>query len=192
LADTSFDDLLRRVRAGDQQAAAELVRHYEPTVRRVVRFRLVDARLGSVLDSMDICQSVMASFFVRAASGQYEIQEPGDLVKLLVTMAKNKLAGQARKERAGRRDNRRIASTRPDNVEVPSPERSPSENVAAEEILEQVRLRLSPEERQLVEMRNEGHDWAAIADKLGETPQVLRKRLSRALDRITQELGLDS
>jgi hypothetical protein len=37
----------------------------------------------------------------------------------------------------------------------------------------------------------EGLDWAAIAARLGESPVVLRKRLSRALDRVTHALGLD-
>ena len=38
----SFEELLRRVRAGDQAAARELVQRYEPTIRRAVRFRLSD------------------------------------------------------------------------------------------------------------------------------------------------------
>jgi hypothetical protein len=38
----SYRELILRVRAGDQEAAAELVRRYEPAVRRVVRARLVD------------------------------------------------------------------------------------------------------------------------------------------------------
>ena len=36
----AFRDLVRRVRAGDQQAAEELVRRYLPTIRLVVRARL--------------------------------------------------------------------------------------------------------------------------------------------------------
>jgi len=63
-------DLIARVRAGDQAAAAELVRDYEPHVRRAVRIQLRDPRLRSVFDSADICQSVMASFFARLALGQ--------------------------------------------------------------------------------------------------------------------------
>src|SRR6516165_1899580 len=63
----TFQDLIRRIRAGDPEAAAELVRRYEPTIRRAVRVRLVDARLGALLDSLDVCQSVLASFFVRSA-----------------------------------------------------------------------------------------------------------------------------
>ena len=45
LTDDTFQDLLRRVRAGDQQAAAEVVRACEPEIRRIVRLRLTDARL---------------------------------------------------------------------------------------------------------------------------------------------------
>ena len=92
----TFEELIRRVRAGDQDAAAVLVKRYEPAIRRAVRFRLADARLGTLLDSMDICQSVLASFFVRAATGQYELETPEQLLKLLTAMARNKLTTQAR------------------------------------------------------------------------------------------------
>ena len=67
--DPAFADFIRRIRAGDQEAAADLVRQYEPTVRRVVRFRLVDARLGAAFDSMDICQSVLGNFFLAPPPG---------------------------------------------------------------------------------------------------------------------------
>ena len=43
----------------------------------------------------------------------------------------------------------------------------------------------------LVELRGEGQDWATISLRLNESPAVLRKRLSRALDRVSRELGLD-
>src|SRR5438128_10189620 len=65
---SSFRDLINRVRARDEQAAAELVRLYEPTIRIAIRVRLSDPALRRLLDSMDICQSVLANFFVRAAS----------------------------------------------------------------------------------------------------------------------------
>src|SRR5229473_5112060 len=101
----SFLTFLERVRTGDQKAAEELVRMYEPEIRREVRLRLRDSRLRRDFDSVDICQSVLASFFVRASLGQYELEKPEQLIKLLVTMARNKLADHARQEQAGRRDN---------------------------------------------------------------------------------------
>src|SRR5436190_19371790 len=102
-------ELFRHVRAGDSEAATELFRRYEPSIRRRVRvwLRLQDERLGRAFDSMDVCQSVLASFFLRAAAGQYEVQEPGQLVALLFRMARNKLAHQVAREQAQRRDARR-------------------------------------------------------------------------------------
>ena len=46
----SFRDLIGRVRRGDEGAAAEVVRRYEPAIRRAVRLRLTDARLRRTCD----------------------------------------------------------------------------------------------------------------------------------------------
>ncbi|MBI3466204.1 MAG: hypothetical protein HY000_24585 [Planctomycetes bacterium] len=54
----SFREMIRRVRAGDEDAATELVRQYEPEIRREVRMRLTDPRLRRGIESVDICQSV--------------------------------------------------------------------------------------------------------------------------------------
>jgi RNA polymerase sigma factor (sigma-70 family) len=187
----TFDELIRRVRAGDQDAATELVKRYEPAIRRAVRFRLTDARLGALLDSMDICQSVMASFFIRAASGQYELETPAQLSKLLAAMARNKLNSQARKQYAQRRDRRRVAVGDQYEDQFVAAGESPSMVLAARELLQEVHRRLSPDERRLLEMRNQGHDWSTIASEIGGTAVALRRRLSRALDRVAMELGLD-
>src|SRR5438270_67767 len=77
-------------------------------IRRVARFRLVDPRLRRQLDSMDICQSVLASFFVRASLGEYALETPDDLLRLLAAMTRNKLAFQARHQKAAKRDHRRV------------------------------------------------------------------------------------
>jgi RNA polymerase sigma-70 factor (ECF subfamily) len=185
----SFHELFRRVRAGDPQAAAELVRQYEPLIRRAVRFRLGGAGLGAVLESADVCQSVLGSFFVRAAAGQYDLAGPDDLVRLLTTMARNKLTSQVRRERAARRDRRRAAVAADERLPAPDP--SPSQAAADAELLQEITRRLSPEERRLMELRRQGHDWAAIAQEVGDTPVLLRKRFSRALDRVTRALGLE-
>src|SRR5438309_59897 len=101
----SFGELIGRVRAGDARAAAEVVERYEPTLRRAVRLRLRrDPRLCRLLDSVDVCQSVLASFFVRAALGQYDLSTPEHLVKLLAAIARNKVINQAKKQRAARHD----------------------------------------------------------------------------------------
>src|SRR5262249_44640414 len=68
----AFADFIRRIRAGDDEAARELVARYGRRIGGEVRVRLRDPRLYSRFDWTDVCQSVMASFFVRAAAGQYQ------------------------------------------------------------------------------------------------------------------------
>jgi len=186
----TFREILNRVRAGDEQAATELVRQYEPAIRRAARVRMVDARLGRLLDSMDICQSVMASFFVRAAAGVYDLETPEQLLKLLATMARNKLANQANRLRAARRDQRRIEGADV-ALEVAGHDPRPSVVVSARELLGEVQRRLTPEERQILERRERGSDWAEIAHDLGGSPEALRKRFTRGVDRVAKQLGLD-
>jgi RNA polymerase sigma factor (sigma-70 family) len=189
--DTNFADLLRRVRAGDEQAAAELVHRYESAVRVAVRMRLGDARLRRVLDSMDVCQSVLASFFVRAAAGQYDLERPDQLVRLLVTIARNKVAYQARRHRAGNRDLRRDEGLDAGARDLVGAEPSPSRVASGRELLAEVRRRLTPEELRLADLRAEGREWAEIAATLGGTVEARRKQLARALDRVTSQVDLE-
>lgn len=190
--DSTFTDYLRRIRAGDEQAARDLVLRYEPFIRREVRFRLRDRRLSRVLDSLDICQSVLASFFVRTAAGQYDLERPEDLLKLLVGMARNKLAFQARQHYRQCRDLRRLDAAGAEALaEVAAVEPTPSQLVANKELLEEARRRLTSEERRLAELRSQGRTWDEIAAELGGTAQARRMQLDRAMDRVTRQLGLD-
>jgi RNA polymerase sigma-70 factor (ECF subfamily) len=189
---TDFTDFIRRIRAGDQEAAAEMVRRYEPLIRRVVRLKLEDRRLGRLFDSMDICQSVLGSFFVRVAAGQYDLDRPDQLLKLLVTMAWNKLAGTARRRHRQRRDQRRITQGGPERLmQLADPTPEPDEQVAGRELLRLFQQTLSEEERQLVDLRSEGLAWADIAARLGGTPQARRMQLARAVERGVRQLRLD-
>jgi len=187
----AFLELIRKVRQGDGEAAAELVRRYEPAIRRAVRFRLADARLRRACDSVDICQAVLGSFFVRVATGQYELDTPEQLLKLLAAMARNKLCKQVERQRAARRDHRRLAGGTVEQHDLIGPDPTPSRQLVARELLEEAQRRLAPEELQLANWRAEGRDWADIAREVGSTPEALRKRLSRAVERVAQGLGLD-
>jgi RNA polymerase sigma-70 factor (ECF subfamily) len=189
--DASFLDLMRRVRAGDQQASAELVRRYEPAIRVAVRVRLNDSHLRRTFDSMDICQSVLGRFFVRAALGQFELESPDQLLKLLVTMARNRLTNYALREQAARRDCRRTEPVPAGKGELADPGPSPSEVVADRELVQAFRSRLSEKERQIAEHRALGKSWKDIAATAGGSPDALRMHFGRAVDRVAQEMGLE-
>ena len=191
LEESLFRDLIAKVRAGNEAAAAELVRLYEPAIRRAARIRLVDSRLRRVFDSMDISQSVFASFFVRAALGQYELKNPEQLLKLLVSMSRKKLADHARRQRAARRDYRRQRTGEQAETHFIAGDASPSDQVSARELLLEFRKRLSLEERRLADQRADGQEWVQIAEAQGGSAEALRKKLARAVDRVAHELGMD-
>jgi RNA polymerase sigma-70 factor (ECF subfamily) len=186
---SEFTEFIRRIRAGDDRAARELVARYEPVIRREVRVRLRDRRLSRRFDRTDVCQSVMASFFVRAAAGHFDLERPDQLLRLLVAMAQRKVARQVRLHRADRRDYRRSEVYDLECLEgraAAAP--SPSRLVAGQELLEEFRRRLTAEEWQLADLRGQGYQWAEIAGQVGGTPGARSKQLARALERVEQQL----
>ena len=190
--DNAFVDLIGRLRVGDPRAAEELVRAYEPAIRMEVHCRLRDPRLRRAFDSMDVCQSVLASFFVRAAAGEYDLEQPDQLRKLLVGMARKKLFFQVRKQRAQRRDVRRLEPINRDDAAAAATDPSPSRLCEAKDLLHSLQQRLTPEERQLAVLRAQGREWLDIAAQVGGTPSGRRKQLTRAINRVARELGLDA
>jgi DNA-directed RNA polymerase specialized sigma24 family protein len=139
---------------------------------------------------MDVCQSVLAAFFVRAAAGQCDLRDPARLLQLLTAMARNKVLDHARRQQALRRDHRRVeADDRLDGVTDPAP--TPGRIAAGRDLLQEVRRRLTADDRRLAEQRALGRDWNAIAADQGGQPDALRKKLTRALDRVARALGLE-
>jgi hypothetical protein len=187
--DNAFLDLIRRARAGDADAAEEVVRRYEPALLREVRLRLRDPRLRRALDSADVCQSVLASFFLRAATGQYDLRRPEQLLRLLVVMARNKMASQARHSYVSRRDPEALREGRAGGEELLAPGPEPAQAVAARDLCNALLAALSEEERQLADRRARSEGWAEIAEAVGGEPEALRKKLARALDRAARQLG---
>jgi len=187
--DQEFQAFIERIRKGDSSAAEELVRLYEPIVRRQVRMQMVDSRLSRLYDSVDFSQAVMASFFLRGS--EFELQEPKDLVRLLVTMARNKLASSARRVLAQKRDGQRRDVDAPLLNQVADGSDTPSRIVSMLELIAEAKKKLTPEEQQLVDLRNDGKSWDEIATELGGTAQARRMQLARAMERVTESLGME-
>src|SRR5262249_15470018 len=137
------------------------------------------------LDSMDICQSVLASFLLRAAAGQYDLQHPAAMVRLLVSMARNKLATHARKLRIP------IAAGLPEELDVVGHDPSPSQRIAGPDLLGEVLSHLTEEERHVADLRAAGLSWPQVADAAGGSAEARRKQLTRALDRVMRQLRLE-
>jgi RNA polymerase sigma-70 factor (ECF subfamily) len=185
-----FADFIRRIRAGDAEAAAELLRRHKNEVRLEVRLKLRNPRLRRLFDSMDICQEAFLSFVVRAMAGQYDLDRPENLIALLVVIARRKVDYHARRQLTQRRGRGRVVSP-PPGYEPAVAAPGPSDTVEISDWLEQFRRRLTAEERQLAELREQGCSWEEIAAAVGGTAQARRVQLARARERVARELKLD-
>src|SRR5262249_45283144 len=151
-----------------------------------------DPYLGMFSCRMAIRDSSTAGSFARAAVGAPAVDEPTQLIRLLVGMARNKVAEQARHHQRQRRDVRRVGDLDIQEGALPARQESPSRLASGRELLQKFREQLSEEERRIADLRAKGHDWAAVASELGGTAEGRRKQLARAVVRVEEDLGLNS
>jgi RNA polymerase sigma-70 factor (ECF subfamily) len=187
----SFAALIERLRAGDNEAARALLERYEPALRRIITARLADLQMRRWVDADDICQSVFGSFFVRLALGQYKLAGEEDLLKLLATMVRNKVVSKQRRQVLEKRAEGDIPL---DETLAQTPLQagaSPSERLVHSELIRAAQNLLTAEERELIALRKEGLEWAEVAARYGDSPDCVRKRMTRAIDLVVKKLGLD-
>lgn len=186
-----FRELIKRVEARDQAACAEFVELFQTEIYRTVRLPLIGMGLQSLIDPMDICQAVFAGFFSRVVGTDYDLSDPIQVKNLLLTMARNKVRDESRRYMAQRRNRTLVVADSEDCLQaVPDDQSTPSSLVGRSELVEKIRRHLSPEERAVVEQRALGQDWAALAKERGCTPEALRKKMDRAIERVSRSLGL--
>jgi RNA polymerase sigma factor (sigma-70 family) len=183
-----FSDLIRLVRTGDQNAAAELVRQFEPFVMRFVRFRMrrrADRdRLGPQVGASDICQSVLQSFFQHLRSGRYDLTRPVELEKLLKSMARLHIASKARN--AGVILRRALGDDW--ESEQAGSSFGPEKDVDDKDFLEAVLKHLSTDELEILVQKVDGKTWGEIAAGLGSSEDAVRKKLVRATQRVRDRI----
>ena len=189
LDDQEFQLLMLKTRQGDHDAAQKLVELYEPEIRRVARMRMTDPKLRRIVDSMDICQSVFGNFFRNAVTGDLELNTPNQLLGLLVTMTRNRVVDEHRRQTRKKRNAGETPLVAESQMLV---EDSPGPKTAFElkDLLTQVRAKFTAEELKIADYRNSGLTWDEISVELGESSEVLRKRLERAIDRVRTQFSI--
>jgi hypothetical protein len=181
-------ELLARVRQGDEDAARLLVQRYESAIRVAVRTNLSDPRLRRQFDSLDVCQSVLASFFFHLTSGAYDLSVPAQLSALLTKMAQNKVRMRAREQFRQRRDVRRLSQVDLENAKIPGFQAGPEERVDNQNLIDHVLNMMTTEIRSIADRRMAGELWPEIANAMGGTPDGRRKQFERAVLPIAQSL----
>jgi len=178
VADTSAQ-LVERYRQGDPQAAEALFARYVERLTEMVRWQMAPA-LRRRLDPEDAVHSAYRSFFVRARNGEFVLERSGDLWRLLVTITLNKLRRQIVHHRAQKRSVHKDRSLDDGalHAEIASGP-SPLEALAAADELESFMKRLSPLERQVLELRLRESRWDEIAAATGRSERTVRRALEQ-------------
>lgn len=184
-----FAELLARVRAGDADATAELVRRYEPRVRLAARMLLGPA-LRPHLDSVDLAQSVHRTLLLGLKDEKFDFQSSEQLLALLLTVVRRKVAHHWRKMQ--RQQRLSVNETGSGDVvsvlaSLASRQEGPAQEAALNDAVRKVLAGLGEVDRRMIELRLGGFSTAEVAAELGLDARILRARLSRLRQRLRDE-----
>ncbi len=177
-------------RDGDDAAATALFERYFARLTALVRGRL-GAKLRARVDADDVAMSAYRSFFVRAAAGQFELAETGDLWRLLARMALHKLSHQVERHTAEKRavsQEERLADSNGIAHDIVSPEPSPDEVAAIADELEFIMRSLNETQRRTLELRLQGELLEAIAAELSQSERTVRRTLAHVREVMLKRL----
>src|SRR5262245_29436821 len=185
-ATESTQELIERVRGGDERALDQLMGRYLAPLRRWARGRLPQGA-RDLLSTDDLVQETLIKTMSRVAA--FEPRGPGSFQAYLRQALLNRIRDEVR--RGGRRPD-------PDTLETgePDPAASPLEEAIGRETCaryEAALARLREEDRAAIMARVElGLAWREVTEALGKpSVDAAQMAVSRALVRLARELGHD-
>jgi RNA polymerase sigma factor (sigma-70 family) len=179
-----FQDLMRRVREGSEDAAWEVWRDYAKLLFHTVR-RILNPKLRSQLDSGDFAQWVWLSFYrVREKAGRFET--PQQLIKFLLGMAENKVQMETRHRLATEKHNidREVPfreSLGEEDPGVTAREPGPVDEAIARERWERLLQGQSPRCRRIIQLKRQRYSCGEIGKLLDIDPETVRRFLKKLL-----------
>lgn len=181
-------ELVRLAQRGSERALGELVERYLPRVRTVVRARLGHG-LRRELESGDVVQETLIEVLVNL--DRFEQRDEGSFVRWIAAIVENRLRQDARFFRAQRRDRARELALdsgpeggRRARFEPAVEGEGPASSAERREQLERLRAAragLSERHRAVLEQREAGASWDAVAAALAlASPDAARMLHARA------------
>jgi RNA polymerase sigma-70 factor (ECF subfamily) len=187
---TELQSLLDLWRAGNQDAARQIVERYVDRLVALAR-RRISQRLASRVDPEDVVQSVFRTFFGRIKAGQFVIEDQDDLTKLLVSITVHKTLRQVEFHQAAKRATSQEAAQGRLSFErmqqLLDREPTPEEANTFLDQLEHFLNKLTPFERQVLELRMQGYSNEEIAMELGTYDRKIRRVMERIREQAEKE-----
>jgi DNA-directed RNA polymerase specialized sigma24 family protein len=186
ITEATFEDVMARVRAGDDTAETLVFRRY---VRRLVGLaaRRFDGWMRDQIDVEDAVLSACKSFFLRHRRDAFELSDWDDLWTLLAMITLRKCSTRRESARAARRD---VARERRGELGSLALDRGPTaeETAMLAETVERLFAATEPIDRPVVELILTGYNAEEVAARcdcsvrtVGRVRQRAKQRLERLL-----------
>jgi hypothetical protein len=189
-----ISELIKRVKAGESNAAGPIVEHFWNAANRVIMGRL-SPPLRRYVGTSDIANAALRSAISHVAGGESSVEDRDDFWHLLVAIIQRKAASAARHAKAGQRD---IGRTIEFKDNVPKQAETPLEYLVAEDFGERVAALLleeADEQRQLVgvlgihEERSAGEIREAVATAFPNSKPPAIRTIQAWLKATKERLG---
>lgn len=185
----SVEDLLARLKTGDQDAGTEIVNRFMRRLIGLARKKL-DGKMLRKLDPEDVVQSVFRSYFVRQMEGEFQIRDWDNLWSLLALITARKCTNaRVRFARKGRNIHLEIDPSGNDDDggaswEALAREPTPDQAAVLTEMIDGIMTSLPERDRQIVTMSLEGKESGEIAEVIGRAERTIRRTLDNFRHRL--------
>ena len=170
-----LDELLERLNGGDEAAAEQVFRTYEPYLRIVVR-RQIRAPLRAKFDSMDVVQSVWADILEGVRDAGWHFADRAQLQAFLVRLARNRFLDRCRKYKHDLAREEPLASSSPAEA-IASDSPRPSEIAQQNELWDRMLALCPPAHHEILRLKRAGLTFPEIASRTGLHPSSVRRIL---------------
>jgi RNA polymerase sigma factor (sigma-70 family) len=186
--DLPFADLLRRLEAGNQDAAAEVFRLYAHRLIALARKHL-DARCRVMLSGSDVAQEVLNSFFRRQAQDPFDVETDSALWGLLAEITLRKCGKwnrhfATRKRGAVPTLSLQNTEASDDAWDVADGGPTPDDAALLAEMVAELYRGLKDNERTICELRLQGYQVREIAERVNLTEETVSRKLARIKTRL--------
>ena len=194
--DDGFDELMTRLRAGDEVAETVVFRRFVDRLIALAASRF-DTWMRDHDDIEGVVLSAYKSFFIRNSRGEFDLADWDELWALLAYITVRKCGKRRRFARAARRDPaREVSWTGGTAVVAWIPDRAPTPDEAAilAETVEGLFQAMTPDDRPIVEQILMGYTAKEVAKQLDcseRTVRRVRQRAKRRLRRLIEVGGTE-
>jgi RNA polymerase sigma factor (sigma-70 family) len=180
----SLDLLLEKLSSGDDAAAEDVFRAYEPYLRMVVR-RQLSPGLRAKFDSMDVVQSVWVHALKGFREAGWRFADATHLRSFLLQITRHRFIDRLR--RHGRALDRERPLSESDAEEVLADSGpAPDEALQADELWEQMLDLCPPAHQAILRLKRQGAATAEVAERMGLHEGSVRRILNDLARRLAR------